>query len=66
MSFEVLSFSLVFKAGANPCLKDKSGRTSLHWAAHHGYVKCLKVLMNSKTSAGLTETDHVREYFCFA
>ena len=36
------------KAGANPWLKDKAGRNSLHWAAHHGHVKCLKSLLNSK------------------
>ena len=41
----------VLKAGANPGFKDKAGRHSLHWAAHHGHVKCLKSLLNSKSAA---------------
>ena len=40
----------VLKAGANPGLKDKAGRHSFHWAAHHGHVKCLKSLLNSKSA----------------
>ena len=40
----------VLKAGANPGVKDKAGRHSLHWAAHHGHAKCLKSLLNSKSA----------------
>ena len=42
--------SLFQKAGANPGFKDKAGRHSLHWAAHHGHVRCLKSLLNSKSA----------------
>ena len=47
----------VLKAGANPGFKDKAGRHSLHWAAHHGHVKCLKSLLNSKSAAAATTSD---------
>ena len=53
-NFIVVIFKInifVLKAGANPGFKDKAGRHSLHWAAHHGHVKCLKSLLNSKSAA---------------
>ena len=34
---------VLLKHGSDPEVKDKSGRTALHWAAHHGNVQCLKV-----------------------
>ena len=33
---------VLLKHGARPQLKDRSGRTAMHWAAHHGNVNCLK------------------------
>ena len=48
----------VLKAGANPGFKDKAGRHSLHWAAHHGHVKCLKSLLNSKSVPTNTAAEH--------
>lgn len=50
------------KAGANPGLKDKAGRNALHWAAHHGHVKCLKSLLNSKSARQMMlEKDNVND-----
>jgi ankyrin repeat protein len=34
----------LLKHGARPLTKDRSGRTAMHWAAHHGNVACLKTI----------------------
>ena len=34
----------LLKHGARPQLRDRSGRTAMHWAAHHGNVNCLKTI----------------------
>lgn len=34
---------VLLKHGARSGARDSSGRTALHWAAHHGNVQCLKV-----------------------
>ena len=34
----------LLKHGARPQLRDRSGRTAMHWAAHHGNINCLKTI----------------------
>ena len=47
---------VLLKFGGDPELKDKSGRTALHWAGHHGNVACLKVIL-ARSAVGWTEPD---------
>ena len=47
---------VLLKHGSDPDVTDKSGRTALHWAAHHGNVQCLKAIL-SKKQMGWTEQD---------
>ena len=43
----------LLKHGARPQLRDRSGRTAMHWAAHHGHVGCLKAIYGrGKQQAG--------------
>ena len=38
---------ILVREGAQPGLRDSSGRTALHWAAHHGYAGAAKILVRS-------------------
>ena len=57
--FQCFIHNIILQAGANPRLKDQAGRNALHWAAHHGHVKCLKTLLNSKSTPKWNERDNV-------
>ena len=37
---------MLIKANVDINKKDIGGRTALHWAAHKGNFKCLKLLLN--------------------
>ena len=43
---------ILVREGAQPGLRDSSGRTALHWAAHHGYAGAVKVLLRSEQNSG--------------
>ena len=47
---------VLLKFGGDPELKDRSGRTALHWAGHHGNINCLKTIL-TKTNVGWIEPD---------
>ncbi|XP_059096307.1 inversin-like [Tigriopus californicus] len=47
---------VLLKHGADPHLQDRSGRTALHWAVHHGHFGCVKSIL-SKTTVGWSEVD---------
>ena len=49
---------VLLKHGSYPGCKDNSGRTALHWAAHHGNVDCLKALL-AKREVPWTDADQV-------
>ena len=42
----------LLKHGARPQLRDRSGRTAMHWAAHHGNVNCLKTIYGKSKQVG--------------
>ena len=41
---------ILVREGAQTELRDSSGRTALHWAAHHGYAGAVKILARSDLS----------------
>ena len=43
---------ILLKHGAKSTAKDRSGRSALHWSAHHGHSQCLKILMNHASKKG--------------
>ena len=38
-------------------MTDSSGRSALHWAAHHGYAGCAKILMRAGGGQGWAVPD---------
>ena len=49
----------LLKHGARPQLKDRSGRTAMHWAAHHGNVGCLKIIYGKSKQVRLYPCPHI-------
>ena len=39
---------ILIKNDSDVTLTDSSGRSALHWAVHHGYSGCVKLLLSSK------------------